>query len=691
MKILSTSLLALAFPALAHGSAAWVLEPQPAALRTQVPVDKDAEFRTKFRQALEINAKEEIAKLVRAYNEQGVAYVIDLCALLPSGGSERVEKELAALREAWKTAFKSAFVERMYNYFSLIDPRALKELDRLNKEYNTSYKKFDENRVAKDSGVYDLLAERFEFLGKGYEEQGYQLFAARSYNIAAVCLDSEARAGAADLNRAADNFGACVRANQAFDITDSWAMSVKARFESLTREGKGAAAASVPGASKAPSTEPVVAAPAITAAMRFEALPSFDTYLRPNYFLDDFHILWPQVYLQEKGTSGAFQALEGTKVKLLRIGAAALSLDLDGDGKGDQEVPAKGNRTLVQFAIGEGDEKRDWAVVTEVGTDKESYQGLQVNYQANDQQFQLYVMSGASMVGTVNETPVRVIDDNMDGFYGSQPKQWQYAGLPAGTLQSDIDSIVVGSEKRARPWSEYCDVGGSWFKIQPLKGGRELLAEPTTLETGKLKLEYKGDAPDCLIVQGQGPYERSFFDLQQNGGAEVTLPAGKYQLYFGILRKGKKLQMSKALILPGKRTPSWTVTAGETTTIPMGAPYGFEFDMTVKDNQLTVQGASVTVIGSQGERYERPWNCVPRPELLWRKAGTKRASKPERFGIIEDLNAADEEGRRPDPGDTFHPLDLSVEVKLKEGEGVEAQLIDKKNKLFGAIESAWHN
>jgi hypothetical protein len=99
----------------------------------------------------------------------------------------------------------------------------------------------------------------------------------------------------------------------------------------------------------------------------------------------------------------------------------------------------------------------------------------------------------------------------------------------------------------------------------------------------------------------------------------------------------------------------------------------------------------VTVIGTVGnERYERLWNCVPRPELSWRKAGTKKGSKPERLGIVEDLNAEDESGKRlHDAADTFHPLDLSVEVKLKENESAEVQLVEKKNKLFGPIESGW--
>jgi hypothetical protein len=294
-------------------------------------------------------------------------------------------------------------------------------------------------------------------------------------------------------------------------------------------------------------------------------------------------------------------------------------------------------------------------------------------------------------VGTLGTVLVRVFDDNMDGIYGSPPKQWGYPGLPEGSVQSDVDSMQVGTEKHARPWSQYGEVGGTWYEFEAQKGGVELKATPTTLETGKLRLDYKGDVPEYVILQGEGPYANTFIDLLQNGGAEVSAPTGKYRLYFGLIRKGKKQQVMKALILPGKRTTAWSVEAGKTTVVPLGAPFRFDFESEIKEEKLTIKGPSVTVIGNQNERYERLWNCVPRPEFVWRKEGSKKASKPERLGLVADLNAEDEQGKRlHEYTDTYHPMDGSVEIKLKEGEIAEIQLFEKKNKLFGSIESLWH-
>jgi hypothetical protein len=91
----------------------------------------------------------------------------------------------------------------------------------------------------------------------------------------------------------------------------------------------------------------------------------------------------------------------------------------------------------------------------------------------------------------------------------------------------------------------------------------------------------------------------------------------------------------------------------------------------------------VTVIGSAGERYERLWNCRSKPEVAWRKKGSNRGSKGE---AMEFLN--DQEQLYKDFGASYRPLDKVIQEKLPP-EGIEVQLSEKKNKLFGSIESDW--
>ena len=88
--------------------------------------------------------------------------------------------------------------------------------------------------------------------------------------------------------------------------------------------------------------------------------------------------------------------------------------------------------------------------------------------------------------------------------------------------------------------------------------------------------------------------------------------------------------------------------------------------------------------GSAGERYERTWNCVPHPEVAFRKEGSKRGNKPEKMTWVQNTNEITELGFRA----AWSPLDLIIDRTRTKGE-IEVQVTEKKNKLFGKIESIW--
>lgn len=91
------------------------------------------------------------------------------------------------------------------------------------------------------------------------------------------------------------------------------------------------------------------------------------------------------------------------------------------------------------------------------------------------------------------------------------------------------------------------------------------------------------------------------------------------------------------------------------------------------------------MIGSAGERYERPWNCVPRPTASYRKLGARKGSKPEKFHIVMSQDEIIEAG---DWTVAWFPGDL-VLTKKGRSEKSELALEQKKNKLFGKIVPDW--
>jgi hypothetical protein len=332
--------------------------------------------------------------------------------------------------------------------------------------------------------------------------------------------------------------------------------------------------------------------------------------------------------------------------------------------------------------IGEGPSRRKWAVLAITGSETDSYQGIQVNLAPNDDLVNVYYAPAGSMRGEIDGTAIRILDDNLDGIYGSPAVAYGHIGLTKGHYQPEMDSVVIGKSKRALPWSEYQQIEGTWYRMEIADGGNKLSATPQNLPTGSLKLKYKGPAASFLIVRGENTYENSFFDLSSAKSVEV--PLGRYSFYFGMVSKGKKKQLLKAVILPSDSMPIWTVSeAGMEVEVELGSPFGFDWKAEIADRSVTVLGHSVCVTGVAGERYERVWGAVSQPEVSFREKGAKRGSRGEEMDKIKDQDALYRSWKAP-----WFPVDVTLKKRGSVTE-VEVQLVEKKNKLFGKITSIW--
>ena len=113
-------------------------------------------------------------------------------------------------------------------------------------------------------------------------------------------------------------------------------------------------------------------------------------------------------------------------------------------------------------------------------------------------------------------------------------------------------------------------------------------------------------------------------------------------------------------------------------------PFTYDFAFETVDDGVRVNGQTVVVVGAAGERYERAWNCRPAPDVSWREVGARRGNKAERMKLINDqfvmLDIENSYSK------VWFPLDCEFTVKA---EDVEVQLAEKKNALFGRLESDW--
>jgi hypothetical protein len=569
----------------------------------------------------------------------------------------------------------------VYEFFSLIPPSAKEQRKKLKHQYQLQNKKFLDAEREKDKNKFGELGLIMKGLGERFEEIGDYYFASQAYLQWGRANDEPLRGTDADLKTAHDAYLKAVQAREKLELLDIHHAQTKERQQHLEAAGFGDPAKGPPKAA-----EPKEGA-AITLAPTFELVEEIEEYRRPLFTADSLYLMWSTVQLRGKGTSTKFNGMKDSPT-VLRVGSAEVMVDTDGDGEGDVEVPMTGKLVPVQVPIGSGDGQRQWGFLAAVGGTRDTYNGIQYNASASDEYMSIYVAPAGSVVADLAGTQVRIFDDNMDGIYGSAPMSWAHTGLVPHweeNYQYDFDSVVVGAEKAAQPWSEFLRIGAAWYRMESADTGLAIKATPMLdLTTGKLKLDLKGLSADWVVVRGaeRSKYENCFFEIAGNRGG-VEVPVGMYSLVAGQVSKGSKAQMAKALIVPGRNAPSWTVAPGETTEVELGAPFGFAFDTTEDAESLTVVGDSVAITGSGGESYQRLWNCVVRPEVSIREAGSKRGSKPE------DMSGAGTQEELAEKGFQYawFPYDLVLEKKSAEDH--EAMLLEKKNKLFGKIESEW--
>jgi hypothetical protein len=651
--------------------------------------DPFAVWKDQFERAMKINAKPEMARLVKQDDRMAVGWVLDTCERISEGSSEELETFIAALEEAWETSMKTKFVRRVYEYFSLIDPAIKRERTKLTERYEADREKYEANLEKKDGPTFTRLSNEFEAYAKAFVELGDHYFASQAWYLYAECWMERQRGSDANNFKACAGYKAMLEHRDKIELQDTYYISVQTVYKELKAKGfdQGEAEAAAKGG---PGPGVVAAASSASVKLGFEVVEEIDAFERPSYYADELFPVWNALALQKKGSSAKFLAMpEGPTV--LRVGANEVMVDSDGDGTGEVEIPITGNVMPVELELSIEGKKQPWAFLAVVGNQQSTFQGLQMNLAPDDQNMSIYVFAAGSMLGDLDGVPIRVIDDNMDGVYGSsKPESYGHIGLvlEQKMFQPEIDSIVVGDAKRALPWSEFVDVGGQWYHLEPQPGGQELKATKVDLETGTFELKFKGGKPTWLVLQGTGQFENSYFDVA--GASKVAVPAGYYKLCFGVLSKGKKQQMLKAVILGGPKT-EWKVEKGGTTTIELGAPFAFDFEYETADESITVRGTSVHVLGAAGERYGRLWNCVARPEASYRKAGTKKGSKPDKMRLLESQEQITLiNNERPGEGWTaaWFPLDIVLEKDADETD-VEVQLVEDKNKLFGKIESEW--
>ncbi|WP_145197924.1 hypothetical protein [Planctomycetes bacterium Poly30] len=654
-------------------------------------------FRLDFDAAVKQGSKAKMDKLVQSQEADAIFTILITAEAISYAPNDILYDRFNALRDTWTRLYDNDFPDRLELYFVNLTQAEKKIRRKIKVEYDKLVKQRTAAETSKDPAELLKVAERYERLAGEFEKIGDKWYESDSLISAGALADEQYHKKKTNLQRVTELYEKGLALREELGVKDLTYKRVHPRLRALVGMGFGSGAAKKPEPVTGkpdetpneddPKDDPEdgkapVAGGALTAKLSFQEIKGLKDDQRPNYYLDEHRQIWPAVQLRAPGSKSDIPRLGPNGPQIIREGAAKVMIDLDRDGTGDMEWPAKGKLDTVVMEIGEGAAKRKWGLMVEVGRTQDFYQGQQMNLAPTSDQMSLFYIPGGYMAGEVAGVEIELYDDNLDGVYGSMPSAWAHTQLKSGMTQPEVDSIRIDGEKMAQPMSQYVNLGSAgWHALTVLNAGTEVSVEPVTFKTGTLQLKAKGVKPDIVILKGNGGVLGETF-VNIGGGGKVEVPEGRWDLYFGIVREGKKMQAMKAVILPSDSSPGYLVKEGENVEVTLGAPYSFGFDVSRQQESATVKGMSVQVIGAGGEAYDRFYGAVPQPEAFIRKKGSKRAFESEKMHPAVSLDDLTKYG-----WDQFwKPLDVLFDTK---GEEVEVQLIEKKNKLFGSIESEW--
>jgi hypothetical protein len=642
----------------------------------------EQQFASEFRKYREVGDLPSAAKLVRREEFQAQSFAITQLELLTTNGSEEINSNVKLLRAAWKDVYRSdAFLTNVERYLGSLTPgtrnQRSSQIQAFNNANNRLVAKLAEERSAERAKAALGLAAEIEPLAQTFVDLGDQWMAARVFH--AVGYASDTLSLGDEYGKLADVFRCYTRF---VELRTSLALEDRLFKDVQNRLAELAALGFEPGTAPEAAGEVVV-------GIKFGTPRKLQTTgqtlelpgepARPGFSCDVAHPTWSSLYFTKVGTEDSFKSMERSPI-VRRTGAAEIEV-VGSDGT-SQKVALTGKITRIDTTTGTS--PRPWSFFIQVGGQNDVYHDIQANLSPSAENLNLYTLPASMVQVTLDEVPVQVFDDNLDGIYGSRPLTRGYSDITKGEFQVDIDSMRIGKQKSAVPFSEFLKIGEAWYRLVAQDSGASFEATPVEVVTGSVELEFKGPfKPSWIVIQGlDDNLKETFFEL--TAAKKIEVPIGRYAFLCGGYREGERPDgIKKCILTAGKNMPPLVVKPGEVAKLTLGAPFAFDFRATVSGNKVSVQGSSITVVGAGGERYHRLWNARVQPEVLVRKVGSKKGNKGGRMSLIGDAQTLSDQGFDK----AWKPLDLDVENGF--GDQVEVQLVQDKSKLFGKIESPW--
>lgn len=268
----------------------------------------------------------------------------------------------------------------------------------------------------------------------------------------------------------------------------------------------------------------------------------------------------PKFYdLKASKTGSTCLALASNEV-LVETETNKIHVDTNGDGKVDEVI--KGTEGTVTVAVSYADGEKSSYAVRLYGDGSGAWTYDRWGYKS----------------GKVQGTTLVLIDENANGIYNEVGK----------------DRMVVGGGAQAHPLSPMVNLGGKLYELTIEPSGTRVHTRPYSGVVGVLdltsKFRSKGKLASAVVKNNL-----NYFDV---AGSAVTLPAGEYKLFSGVISSAPQL----AHLKQGAMKP-FTVEVDKTTTLEWGMPVAIQFAHEFRDDLVSIQPGNIHIRGEKGEEY----------------------------------------------------------------------------------------
>ncbi len=702
------------------------------AVRAQGAPDINA-FATEFQKAFEYKDDKALDKLIKSKDDMpaaGLTYFQELRVELWAGKAS-LQPKVDMIKAAWKRVFEGTPVlEKLERWIESQDPASFATFRKVQGNITRSWNHYAELAAHPESPraefehAYELLVESADQMDK----TGHKVEAAEAWKLVAVCkyrMPDKSLQDRKDYIFALERF---VELRQAWEWTQDLYFtlnqnSLKGARQELEAKSKDADKRKSEGYTDGAKGIDALVVPGSVEKMeniQFALLDSWDEELDYCQRGGPVPAFWWSASFGKDTKDAKVPAFSRVDLSLIRAAMTKFGVStMPSDAARTQEVDASGKAKASKFFL-DADKKQPYGMFFWLGSDRERLGEAEVNLAPADVNTNVYCRSAASWTAPVGGETLTFYDDNGSGWpMDGDPFALKYAmhtlGMPVKTDGGDadpraitplLDSMRIGKGPR-QPFSEFVHIGPTWHHVHRVanKDGDQLGTRPLNVEylkLGKVKLVWNGPkptAPDQLVVCGSGDYKTACFELA--GGKEVEVPSGEYRVIWGRILEGKGARVQMGTIYGADSKP-FTVEAGKTFELKMGAPFSIDFERKGSVSEVAIDATRIGLREASGCVVADLHGMAVIPEVLASKMADGKGAKPigkfVRCTDAEVLNKVAELWRDiglmiaclPMPegcrGDKKESMTLTLKLPAA---GMKVGLAMKKHPLFGKLDSAW--